>query len=167
MKKIPMELIERAYDCGVHVSYVLHVQGALVNSEDLEDEVRDFLLDMDDQTKSLEIGWPSIRADLLLDRVDDYDDDDDFLANSRADLMMRRCPAIFLVQMATTNWECRKAAEAEGCGSWTSCGSWLRWYAVDDVGDALLLAVEKAEGDRLESWRKAVSEGRIYANRTS
>lgn len=161
-----MSLIERAFDAGARVSYVLHVQGAMVDSENIDDEVRDFLLAIDEDTGTLEAGWPRIRSDLQLDR-DLGDDSEDFLSSLRADYTLRFCPTTFLVRVAETAWECIKAAQSEGCGSWRSSGYYLKWYAVNEIEEALRLGVESAEERRRKSWEKAVAEGRVYPESSS
>lgn len=166
MKRIDMNLMERAFDAGVRVAYVLHVQGAMVDSEQLDDEVRDFLLEIDEETKTLEKGWPSIRSDLVLDR-ELGDDSEDFLTSLRADCTLRLCPTTFLVRVAETSWECLKAARSEGCGSWRSRGYYLKWYAVNEIEEAFRLGVESAEERRRKSWEKAVAEGRVYPESSS
>lgn len=168
--KIPHDLLERAFDSGVRAGLIIHVQAHLVNSEELSDEVREFLLEMDSQVKALEKGWPTIVKDMGFNptNVEDDDEDDeygeDFVVSCRADRLVRVCPVQFLVEMLTTSWKCEKAdaSMTEGCGSWRSSGWYMHWHAVDNICDAMLQAVERAEAMRLESWNKAVAEGRVY-----
>jgi len=176
--RLSPEQLEQMFNWDIRVSKVFHIEGAIAcGGESLPELFERFLEDEHDLIAANAEQWlPGIGENLVIRIVNEWEaanmgdrfdrrQADAIYAQSMADLM-RRCPITFLVEVEHAICQCILAdAERPGYGTFGGgFGHYRTSYVfADSVQEAVAQVLERVEKERLQSWQKAVDEGKVHA----